>query len=575
MGKEEEKKEFYPLSVIGIDDDNDILHILRDVFRMMPDTRFAGFTDPELAFESIDEAEYEMVVVDWKMPVISGLAFLNRLRSLSQYQMVPVVVITGYLDPKNSRILTDIPFVKVVQKPFLPAELRDVLSEMNLQHKWYAEQTKKIERAFTNLSENGSQGVYTVRKLISQTESPGFLALAAGRILSDKELYSDAEEIFKEILRKDRENLPAITELSKILILSGRVVQAREILRDAVKVSPDNLARLLLLSDAELRTEGPETALNTLARAESIDPTNEEVINHKRVTQNVLEFGKHNNDLTIPDGFASLLNSIGISFVKDGDIDKGIEHYKSASDYVKDPDSKSKLAFNVGLGYMRQKDFASSHEWMTKSLYLGKTFDKAEKFIEKLAPYALEQKKMLIIPEDADEEFEATSHPVMSPDDIDAEIGDGFFDEVPDFGSMADADDAFGFSSDEKSPVTTEIETEVETEVEPEVETEVETVVAIVDNVPDVYADYDDDEMPPVETLTDDLVTAVPESEAWVKLMNKDGKPLEAPVRRLLAYQRKFGSESVGMAINTAIQNKTLDPLDVLTLLTNSTKSAS
>ena len=52
-------------------------------------------------------------------------------------------------------------------------------------------------------------------------------------------------------------------------------------------------------------------------------------------------------------------------------FEEGMEHYKSALKYVEQSVMQARLAFNLGLGYMRWKKPEKATEWLEKSATLG------------------------------------------------------------------------------------------------------------------------------------------------------------------------------------------------------------
>lgn len=78
-----------------LDDDADVLQSLRFLLETHGFT-VRTFGDAAALLETIDPAEVDCLVVDYKMPRINGLEVAARLRQ--RHMTAPVILITGYPD---------------------------------------------------------------------------------------------------------------------------------------------------------------------------------------------------------------------------------------------------------------------------------------------------------------------------------------------------------------------------------------------------------------------------------------------------------------------------------------------
>jgi len=110
-------------AVLLVEDDESIAFLLRFLLERMG-CRVLAARDGMEAMRAIESGEVaRLVLLDMMLPVHDGLTLLGRLRSLPQWNGVPVMMLTakgeqGFMDKAYAAGASDF-----VQKPFNPTEL--------------------------------------------------------------------------------------------------------------------------------------------------------------------------------------------------------------------------------------------------------------------------------------------------------------------------------------------------------------------------------------------------------------------------------------------------------------------
>ena len=104
--------------ILVVEDDQS----LRVVIRMILEQ--AGYEISEArhgvaALELMKSEAPDVVVVDMRMPLMSGVELIGRLRATPATASIPIVLLSGLLPDRVVQSLVDV----VVAKPFEPAEL--------------------------------------------------------------------------------------------------------------------------------------------------------------------------------------------------------------------------------------------------------------------------------------------------------------------------------------------------------------------------------------------------------------------------------------------------------------------
>lgn len=95
---------FGELKVLAVDDSASMLHVLKDYLARMGFGSVTAARNGEEAWELIQGGgKFDLVISDWKMPRLSGIELLDKVRKSSGIPSVPFVLVTS--EAKTDSIL--------------------------------------------------------------------------------------------------------------------------------------------------------------------------------------------------------------------------------------------------------------------------------------------------------------------------------------------------------------------------------------------------------------------------------------------------------------------------------------
>lgn len=113
--------------ILLLDDELQNLAVLEVLLRSLASPQgleLASFTSPVEALAWCERHEPDLCLVDYRMPEMNGIEFLARIRRLSGFGSVPVVMITGVAEKAVRREALIAGAVDFITKPFEVDELR-------------------------------------------------------------------------------------------------------------------------------------------------------------------------------------------------------------------------------------------------------------------------------------------------------------------------------------------------------------------------------------------------------------------------------------------------------------------
>ncbi|HPM78440.1 MAG TPA: response regulator [bacterium] len=106
------------VSVLIVDDDEVAAEILQKFTTFsFPDARIEWSWDGFQALLVIEEVNPDIILLDYMMPKIDGMVFLEKMRALMPKQDARIIVVTAYADAKLEKEFLDRGVDMVLSKP--------------------------------------------------------------------------------------------------------------------------------------------------------------------------------------------------------------------------------------------------------------------------------------------------------------------------------------------------------------------------------------------------------------------------------------------------------------------------
>ncbi len=374
-----------PQKILIVDDDqllnSQVVSLLLDNGAANVDSAYDG----ESGWEMCLGGDYDFLVIDWKLPLLSGLALFNRIRGVERLMGLPILVVSGLIQRLDFRLLQEFPCTRLLEKPFNHAAFLRETAALRLEAVWYAKNTDKIDEIMDTVAADPDHASIELRRLAAQSPNPQPVMLLAARKMREAEHLEQAISLLKDVLEVDRGCVPAISELGRCLHLLGRYDEALQFLRRADALAPANVERISLMGEVELNNTDPSGATDRFNEALKIDKENRRARQGLRVAGTLSEMMHRPAGMHIKDTFASLMNTMAVNLAHSGEYSSAVVKYEESFHFIAGKEASSRVAFNVGLAYLRWGKTRESYDWFVESAKRGKgKFTKAESYVEKL-----------------------------------------------------------------------------------------------------------------------------------------------------------------------------------------------
>jgi len=113
-----------------VEDDEDIQRIVRMSLERVGKMTVEVVGDPTVAIDAMNAFKPDLVMLDWMMPKLDGVALFRQMQARPDTQALPVVFITARASQRDLDELMKIGAAGTISKPFSPKDLPEQLREI-------------------------------------------------------------------------------------------------------------------------------------------------------------------------------------------------------------------------------------------------------------------------------------------------------------------------------------------------------------------------------------------------------------------------------------------------------------
>lgn len=378
-------------TVMAVDADEAIHRQITKTLNELGVKQVHCFVDGEQAFAWLKEhQQLSMIIMEWRIPKISGLALLQRIRHLGIN--VPIVIISSLLSEEYTPLLSEMGVTGTIEKPIENEQFVLNLMKM-LRHDRYPTLYTDLERKFRTALASGKtdevQSLYLRLQADEQTPPNLLKALGAEAAYIKGEL-EEAKKLAFEAFRMDSKEISILNTLGKILLATGERESALKCFEKVQKFSVENLHRLCLLAEVNAELQNFEASDTYLTKAKTIDKSNPEVTETDvKVSLSRGDVDKAASSMKVLESFSNIvsyMNNRAVALSKTGQLEEGIQLYHNTlealpSDNVSD---RSKVSYNLALAYARSQNLDKAEAQLINLVHRGEKSGLKEKSLSLL-----------------------------------------------------------------------------------------------------------------------------------------------------------------------------------------------
>jgi two-component system chemotaxis response regulator CheY len=122
------------LNVLVVDDSRITRNIIKNTFLTLNiPCQFIEAENGMAAIKALGQEKIGLVLLDWNMPELSGLEFLQRVRSIETYKDLPIIMVTSVSSRFNVLDALKSGATDYIVKPVTEKQFKEKIQKLNLE----------------------------------------------------------------------------------------------------------------------------------------------------------------------------------------------------------------------------------------------------------------------------------------------------------------------------------------------------------------------------------------------------------------------------------------------------------
>ena len=342
------------MKVLITDDMPGMCKSIRGIMKLLGYGRdFVFANNGAQAWRKLETEDVDLAIIDWNMPIMTGVELLRNIRDDNRLWDMPVVMVTAEADPEIVAEVAETDIDAYLLKPLTVKSLGDRVSKVIHNHNNPTPSVQYLRQARRFYNEGKFQeAVGEAHKAVEIDPASTKPVRQLGYYFLKNNNLNEAEKCFKIAVQRNKLDVFSFNQLGELYMQRQDFENAAKYLDEAMKISPRQLDRGIRLGTVLLQTGMKDKARQTFDKTISVsreqNETRETIVNIC-VKEGDIRYGADLLDqiLQTTPGRPDLLVRLGLLLEDLGENQQAVKRLTLATDMdAKNPDIKIHLARN-------------------------------------------------------------------------------------------------------------------------------------------------------------------------------------------------------------------------------------
>ena len=116
-------KDYSKIKILLVDDMSSMKNLIREVLKQMGFVKIATAANGKEGLDKAKRIEFDLIISDWDMPVMTGIEFLKAVRNEKAIANTPFLMLTANANKEKVVVALQAKVTDYIAKPFQPIAL--------------------------------------------------------------------------------------------------------------------------------------------------------------------------------------------------------------------------------------------------------------------------------------------------------------------------------------------------------------------------------------------------------------------------------------------------------------------
>ena len=364
-------------NAVIVDPDEGIRNDIKALLEDFGVKNIGDFKDGKEAWESMkNHDEPDLIIMEWRIPKVSGPVLLQRIRD--KFPAAPVVVLTKLIADEDKPLIQELGIESIQHKPINIEDFKkDII---------FLKQQESLPTD-TSILERKIKQFLKARKLSEATQlrdqylaSRDIAEIDKKRIRAEfhffNEEYLEARNLAIDAIKADPESLYLLNFIGKCLMKLKDFQAAVLCFKKAQAISPQNVDRICEIATASFEIGDKKGMEEALQDGKSIDANNDKLLNSEAGIR--IQEGDKKKAMELlgkmdsVNEIVAFMNNKAVAFTKNGMIEDGVQLYEKTIESLPESklETKSLVMYNHALALAKDEKLEKAKDILEQIIKL-------------------------------------------------------------------------------------------------------------------------------------------------------------------------------------------------------------
>lgn len=350
MRQKKSSQHYLPKRILVIEDDSAVQSLIKMSFRDFGIHDVYCFADAESGWAEMQESRFDLIVLDWNLPGISGRQMFNRIRLSRVFRNIPVIVASGNLSRDDHNLIKQFFFSVTIDKPFEDNLLLKITHEVMREKFDHKGIIKRTEAVYQKKIGGSQQETFDLLEkwLLNIGQQPMGVSMIAD-VARSIHAFDLSAKILGDALKIHQDNVLLSHQYAITMLQRGDYQLAIECFQHANSLFGENLERMIYLGLLEFNRGQYDNGMMFFDKVRNADTD-------APVNKVLLEMINFIRGRFTPQAILALKNGIGHCLAKlawetahIGEYASGADFYLMALTFTHEPSARAKIYYNLAV----------------------------------------------------------------------------------------------------------------------------------------------------------------------------------------------------------------------------------